>query len=113
MAAWASLVAVLPFVLLLCASAVWADRRYAAFEEIPRHFDIRGEADALEKRRTMVWALPAAFSLFLLFFGGVVPLVSEPGTSFVGPTIGIGLVVCAAQVLVLALTDRWAKRHGS
>ena len=103
----------LPFVVILLASGVWASRRFACFDQLPGHFDIRGRVTRMAPRRTMVWMLPVLFSLVLVFLAlvtqGIPPEVRN-GSPVTGALIG-GITLVAAQFFVLWLTDRWARQQ--
>lgn len=111
---WGAIILALPFVSLLLASGFWASRRFAGFEHLPGHFDVRGHVTRLAPRSVMVWMLPVTFSVMLLIISGA--MVALPREVQNGePTTGIlivGITLLAAQGLVLWLTDRWARKQG-
>lgn len=103
----------LPFVAMLLASGVWASRRFARFDELPGHFDVRGRVTRMAPRRTMVWMLPVLFSVVLVFLALVmqgVPAEQRNGDPVVGVVVA-GITLVASQIFVLWLTDCWANRQ--
>lgn len=113
MMAGLTIVVALPFVGLLLLSGFWASRRYARFEELPGHYDIVGNPTRMAPRRTMVWMLPALFSFFLLaiaIFAPLIPRELQNGDPAIGVLFG-GASSVAAQLFILWLTERWARRQ--
>ncbi|MBU1253436.1 hypothetical protein Q9K01_03295 [Qipengyuania sp. DY56-A-20] len=113
MAAWLPLWVAMPFVGLLLLSGLWAGRRYARFEQLPGHYDIAGNPTRMAPRRTMVWMLPMLFSLVLLTiatFTALIPREMQNGEPAIGALFG-GVSLVAAQMFVLWLTERWARRQ--
>lgn len=111
MAIWSAISLALPFIAVLLASGAWASRRFAAFDELPGHFDFKGRASRLTPRKVMVWLLPATFSVMLLVISGAmgaIPRELQNGDPTTGILI-VGITLVAAQGFVLWLTDRWAR----
>jgi hypothetical protein len=97
-------------VLLLLASGWWTDNAYRRFDQIPAHYDIRGNATRLTPRRPMAWALPAGFSIFLVGFAlaiGFIPPEMQNGDPSAA-IIASSLIMLAAQGIILWLLRRWA-----
>ena len=113
MGEWLPLLATVPFVAVLLASGRWANRRYARFDELPGHYDIRGRATTMAPRRVMAWMLPVLFSIVLVaiaIFTALVPPEYRNGDPLIGILVG-GLGLLAGHALVLWLTERWANRQ--
>ena len=111
---WWPIVVALPFVVALMLSGVWASNRFASFDKLPSHFDLRGKADRFAPRGVMVWMLPVLFSLMLVGTAAaflLVPQHMQNGDQVPG-VIFSGCVLVAAQVFVLWLTVRWAQGEG-
>ena len=114
MAWWGSFLAAFPFAVILIASGFWANSRFARFDRLPSHFNIRGEADAFAPRRLMAWALPILFSLILLAIPVLVivlPPEAQHGDPLPGVVLG-GTSLVGAEIFVLWLTVRWARKQG-
>jgi len=111
MSEWWPVAIALPFSALLLLSGVWASRRFAEYEKLPSHFNIRGEADRFAPRVVMVWMLPVLFSAMLLGIAAAVPVIPQDLQNG-DPVSGIlisGVLLIGAQLLVLWLTVRWAR----
>ena len=113
MGAWLPVVVTLPFVVFLLASGVWANRRFTRFEELPGHYDFRGNPTRMAPRSVMVWMLPILFS-FLLVGNAAIFALAPPeavnGNAITGVLL-IAVILTAAQALVLWLTERWASKQ--
>ena len=113
MGSWSAITLVLPFIAVLLASGAWAARRFAAFEQLPGHFDFKGRASRLTPRNVMVWMLPGLFSVMLSVSAAAmaaIPRAYQNGDPSTGILIA-GLSFLAAQGFVLWLTDRWARQQ--
>ncbi len=94
-------------------SGYWTDRTYSRFEQIPAHYDIRGEATRLTARRPMAWALPIGFSILM---AGLMLLLEFLPAQYINgdPRIAFWSVIIllpAAQLLILWLLARWASKQ--
>ena len=76
--------ATVPFVAVLLASGRWANRRYARFDELPGHYDIRGEATRMAPRAQMAWLMPVVSSIVLVAIA-----IAPPSYSVGGPQGGL------------------------
>ena len=113
MAGWLPLAATLPFVAVLLGSGAWASRRYVGFDQLPSHFGITGKADSFAPRRVMSWLLPVLFSLAIVAIGTLsilIPPEMRNGDPVVGTLVG-GVSLVGAQIFVLGLTERWARKQ--
>ena len=111
MAGWLPVAVAMPFAGALLASGIWASRRYARFDQLPGHYDFTGRPTRMTSRRVMVWMLPVLFSVSLIglaLFTAVLPQEMQNGDPSVGLLIS-GAALLGAQLLVLWLTDRWAR----
>ena len=113
MGAWLPLVVTLPFVALLLLSGAWANRRYARFDEIPGHYDFRGDPTRMSPRGMMVWLMPAVFSFALIVINAA-SVLSPPEIRKGSPILNalfMGVLLLGAQALLLWLTERWARQQ--
>jgi uncharacterized membrane protein len=113
MQSWLPVLASLPFVALLLASGHWANRRFAAFDELPAHYGIDGEPTRFDSRRTMAWMLPVLFSIVLMVIAlltGLLPAEMRNGDPVTGVVVG-GVFLLTGQIFVLWLTLRWARKQ--
>ena len=100
-------------VALLLASGWWTDKTYRYFDQIPAHYDIRGNATRLTARRPMAWALPIGFSIFLAGLAAAMSLI-PPNLQNGDPSDGLivsSFAMLAAQGFVLWLLSRWASKQ--
>ena len=104
----------LPTILLLLGSGLWADRRFARFDELPAHYDFKGRPTRFASRQTMVWLIPGVLVRVL----GAVLLtfwLTRPELQKNNPIV-VAIVICVtvlcAQSTILWLHDRWAHEQG-
>ncbi len=100
-----------PTILLLLLSGLWADRRFAKFDELPAHYDFKGRPTRFASRRLMVWLTPFVFVSGLaitLLPMWLVPPEMQNGNPVTGAVL-VCVVLLAGQGVILWLHDRWAK----
>ena len=100
--------------LILIALAVWADRRFAGYDRLPRQFGFTGKATAYGPRWVIIWVLPVMFVGMLLMFAflpGILPPENVNGDPDTGLKIA-SLVLPCSQIFVLWLLVRWARGQG-
>lgn len=110
---WLPLILCTPFVLLIMASGLWANRRFRRFKRLPGHFDITGKATYLAPRSLIIWYIPIVLSTVLIAIalaGVLVPRELQNGDAVTGVVLG-GVCILGAQMLILWLTERWASRQ--
>ncbi|GAA4051275.1 DUF1648 domain-containing protein [Parerythrobacter jejuensis] len=98
-------------ILALCGSALWTDRHYQRFDQIPAHYDFRGKATRLAPRTTMAWLLPGIMVAMLLGFLillTVIPAELQNGDPSSG-LILMSVIFVLTQGLILWLLHRWAR----
>lgn len=99
---------------VLIYSGWWTDRRYARFDQIPAHYNLRGEATRLTSRSQMAWALPVGFSMMIFGFTAIFGLMpaeyqdDDPNAVLVF----VCIILLGAQGLTLWLLGRWARGIG-
>ena len=96
---------------LLLGSAIWTNRRYARFDKLPGHFDIRGRPTCFFPRAVVAWLLPLVFTITAVVLVFVVMVIPQSETReatlyFVAMNC---LILLAAQAFVLCLIERWAR----
>ncbi|NNC59538.1 MAG: DUF1648 domain-containing protein [Erythrobacter sp.] len=100
-------------VVALVYSAVWTDRRYRRFEQLPAHYDIRGNATRFASRRLMAWLLPGVCIAMLVAIALVTWLVPpglQNGDQITGLVVA-SVAMLGSQGLVLWLHERWARKQ--
>ncbi|MHA6334477.1 DUF1648 domain-containing protein [Qipengyuania sp. CAU 1752] len=104
---------VLLTVVALVFSAVWTDRRYRRFEQLPAHYDFRGQPTRFASRRLMAWLLPGVFVTMLVATAlatRLAPTELQNGDPVASLVVAC-LAILGAQGLVLWLHERWARKH--
>jgi hypothetical protein len=104
-----ALLATLPFIVLLVAAALWAERRYARFDRLPGHYDWRGRATCMGSRQAITLVVPALFALILLVMSLITILFppEQQSGSLIPAVLLAGLTLLVAYALILWLTERW------
>ena len=109
----APLLVTAPFVLILLASAWWAERRYARFDWLPSHFGFSGAANSFVPRRLMTLGLPLTLGTVLTFIAAASIFApadlhdSSPAASVV--ISGAGMLF--AEGLTLWLVECWVRNQ--
>lgn len=99
---------------VLIYSGWWTDRRYACFDQIPAHYNFRGDATRLTSRSQMAWALPIGFSLMIIgltaIFGLMPAEYQEDNPNAL--LVFVCVTLLGVQALILWLLSRWARGQG-
>ncbi len=101
-------------VMVLIASALWAELRFSRHAKLPAHFNFAGRATRFAPRSFVIWLTPAIFVALiglLVWSVRVFPpeyINGDPETAVIVSSV----VVVAAQFFILWLITRWARNEG-
>ncbi len=101
-------------VVVLFASALWAEVRFSGYGKLPAHFGFTGRPTRFAPRSFVIWLTPAIFVAIIGLLVGLVHglpperINGDPHTAIIASSA----IIVGAQFFILWLIVRWARGQG-
>jgi hypothetical protein len=108
-----ALVIAVATLVFLIASALWAERRFARFVNLPMHYGFTLEPTRMGSRSAAIW-LPTGILVAVVLLNALLPTILGRDHINGDPDFGLtfaSLAIVAAQIFILWLHTRWARRQ--